>query len=431
MSLALAGWRLCGPALAPLLERIDYPNDQTRKAEKRGVPGLQRPVGRVIWFHGVSAGEIRALQTLCDRVERILRSRSGDPVTILLTTRTISGAQMVASFAGAGVIHQYAPVDVDACVERFLDYWDPDLAVFAENEIWPATKLALRRRGVPIAIVNAALDPRSSRVWRTFGTSARPVFEAIDLVVVRHSDEAAAFRRLGVRNVLAGAELKVDAPDLPADPDELARLKKIIGDRPVWLAASVHPGEEIAIARTHQYLLGWHPDLLTIVAPRRLDESRRMIGKIEKLTGHSLCVRSVSGPPGKGASIYFADTFGELGLFFRIAPIVLMGGSYIPKGGHNPYEPAKFGAALLHGPHVRNFERAYRDFGRADACLEISKTSDIGPAIDKLLTDSDHLRQMGEAAKSAEETLRQAVRETTNTIADLLVDLSLSKAAGS
>lgn len=327
---------LAGPHLARRVKRGK--EEAARVAEKRGIASAPAFDAPPLWIHGVSIGESVAGLTLAQRL-----GAYGWPV--LLTTSTPAAAARLAPAVSERLRQQYAPLDVPPFVGRFLDHWRPAAAIFVESEIWPTTLLSLKRRGVPLAHVNARLSARSFRRWRRAGAPARVLFGAIDLALAQTAEQAERFAALGTPETRSTGNIKFDAAPPAADPAAVTALREAIGARPVWLAASTHPGEEEAVFAAHAELARRWPDLLTILAPRHAERGEALAAMAAPL-GRVTRRSAGEGPDG---AVYLADTFGEMGTLFAAIPLVLLGGSLRPYGGHNPAEPAAFGAALLTG----------------------------------------------------------------------------------
>ena len=356
--LALRTYRAAGRLAAPLVDRAlrrreaAGKEDPARRDERRGVASLPRPDGRLVWVHAASVGELLSAAAL---VERLVAT--GTPV--LVTTGTVTSAEIAASRLPAGARHQYVPVDLPAWVERFLDHWRPDLAVFVESEIWPATIHALAARGIPQVLVNARISERSARRWSRLDGLPRALFGRLALALAQSDGDGERLRRLGAPAVAVTGNLKFDGRPLAVDATELDRLTAAIAGRPTWVAASTHPGEEAVAASVHRMLRARVPGLLTVLAPRhprRGDELRDLFAT----AGLAVASRSKGETPDAGTDVYLADTIGEMGLVYRLAPVAFVGGSLVRHGGQNPIEPALLGVAVLHGPEVRNFADVYR-----------------------------------------------------------------------
>lgn len=388
-TLGLRAYRAVTAASAPALEvllarRLGRGKEIAgRLAERRGLSTRDRPAGPLVWLHAVSVGEtlsagplIAALARRCARVP------------ILLTTGTVTAARLAADrFDPAQVIHQFAPLDHPAWVARFLDHWRPTLGLFVESELWPNLLLTAEAKGVPLVLVNGRLSARSAQSWqRTPRTIAR-LLACFSLCLAQDAETAARLERLGARAVKAPGNLKDAADPLPDRPDARAALDAAMGERPRWLAASTHSGEDEQIATAHQALAQQRPGLLTLIVPRHPERGAAIAAM---LAGRGLraTLRSTGALPGPQTDVYVADTLGELGVFYRLAPVAFIGGTLVDRGGQNPLEAARLGAAVLHGPYTANFATVMARLARAGASEEVSDAAALAGAVDRLMADA-------------------------------------------
>jgi 3-deoxy-D-manno-octulosonic-acid transferase len=395
---ALAAYRGVGRALAPALPLLlrrraaQGKVDRPRVAERTGKASLPRPAGRVAWVHAASVGETLAVVPLLARLV-------GDGLAVVLTTGTLTSAEIAGRRLPAGAVHQFAPLDVAPFVGRFLDHWRPQVAIFVESEIWPATIGELKRRSVPLAIVNARFSERAFRRWRRLGAVAAPLFARIALVLAQSGADAARFAAAGAPRVVVTGNLKWDAPPLAADPAALATLRAAIDGRPTWLAASTHPGEEEIVATAHKLVAARHPRLLTVIVPRhpnRGDEAAATVAA----AGLAVARRSRGEGIDEAIAVYLADTLGELGLFYRLAPVAFVGNSLVAGGGgHNPIEAIQLGATVLHGPHVANFAEVFACLDAAVPQPGVDDAASLAVAVLARLADPAAARD--EAARAA------------------------------
>jgi len=387
MSLAL--YRGVTALAGPLVERyLDHrlaqgKEEAARLGERRGAASRPRPAGFLAWVHGASVGEAVSALPL---VDRLLAHGS-----VLVTTGTVTSAALMAERLPAGALHQYVPVDRHAWVARFLEHWRPDLALWLESELWPNLVLATAARGVPMVLVNGRMSARSFARWHWAPGTIRQLLGAFDACLAQSEPIAARFRALGARAVSAPGNLKFAAPPLPADAAALAALRAALGDRPRWLAASTHPGEEAIAGRVHQALAAKFPGLLTIVAPRHPARGAEIAAALP-----GRVTRRAAGQPPDG-DIHVADTLGELGLFYRVAPLVFIGRSLAAEGGQNPLEPARLGCAVLHGPHMENFIDALELLG--NALTRVDDEPALAGAVGMLLADAEHRAALGARAR--------------------------------
>ena len=355
--------------------------DPERFAERLGMPGAARPEGPLVWVHAASVGESLAALPL---IERILERRDG--LHVLVTTGTVTSARLLAERLPRRALHQYVPVDRPDAVRRFLDHWRPGLALWTESEFWPNLVADTQARDVPMVLVNGRMSARSFRRWTRMGGLIRRLLGGFALCLAQSEREAERLNALGAPCVRATGNLKSAAPPLPADESELARLRSAIGDRPRWLAASTHPGEETMAASAHRTLAPNHPGLLTIIVPRHPGRGPAIAGDLRR-GGLATALRSAAEAIGPDTQVYVADTLGELGLFYRLAGVAFVGGSLVPHGGHNPLEPARLDCAVVHGPHMTNFADFAAAFAAADAAVEVAGGEALGAAVGVLLGD--------------------------------------------
>jgi 3-deoxy-D-manno-octulosonic-acid transferase len=425
----LATYRALTSAGAPLIRfylarrRREGREDSARFAERMGIAGRLRPAGPLVWIHAASVGEALSALPL---IERLRGERPG--LAILVTTGTVTSARVLERRLPQPAIHQYVPVDRAAWVARFLDHWRPDLALWLESELWPNMLDALARRGVPTVLLNARLSPRSLARWRCLPGTIRHLLASFTLCLAQSAREAAALEALGAARVAAPGNLKFAAPPLPADAAELARLQRALGDRPRWVAASTHPGEEEAVEAAHRALAARHPGLLSIVVPRH-EPRGAAIAAMLRAHGHRVALRSAGETPGPDDAFYLADTMGELGLFFRLAPVVFMGGSLVPHGGQNLLEPVRLGASVVHGPHMSNFQEIAAEIAAAGGTAEVGDADGLAEAVGALLADPALRARRVVAAARVAAAKSCVLDEVMAELAPLLAAIAPSEAA--
>ncbi len=385
-----AAARLAAPGLRLMLwARVRRGKEiAARLPERRGIEAVERPAGRLLWLHAASVGEVVSLLPVLGEF-----ARQAPDIAVLLTTGTVTSAELlVARLPALGlagrVVHRFVPLDVPGWVARFLDHWRPDAAAFVESELWPNLLAACARRRIPLMLINARLSARSFARWRRWPGIARGLLGGFASIRARGSEDAARFSALGAPSVRAVGDLKFAAAELPADPVALAALRAAIGARPVFLAASTHPGEEETLLAVHRRLMAHHPDLLTILVPRH--PARGLA--IAALPGAAAAPRrsTGAGPPGLdggGGGVYIADTLGELGIFYRLASIAFIGGSLVPHGGQNPLEAARLGVALVIGPYHQNFAEAVTALVAAGAARMVGDGTELAAVVLRLLAD--------------------------------------------
>jgi 3-deoxy-D-manno-octulosonic-acid transferase len=417
-SVAAGAYRLLGLALMPLIpialsrRAARGKEDSLRIGERYGRASRQRPAGRLAWVHAASVGETNAVMPLVDRIV-------GAGTSVVFTSVTVTAATIAASRLPRGAVHQFSPIDVAPWIGRFLGHWRPDFALFVESELWPVTIVKLAGAGIPQILVNARMSERSFRGWNRFGGAARSLFSRIGLCLARTEEDGERYRALGVNHVAVTGNLKFDVPPPAADPAAVEAFQTLLGNRPVWIAASTHEGEEEVVAAAHQILRQRHPGLVTIIAPRHPPRGPA-IRSVLAARGLAVAQRSVGEPIGPLLDIYLADTLGELGLFYRVAPVAFLGGSLVAHGGQNPIEPARLDAAILHGPHVHNFETIYAALDGAGAAKQIVDAESLAGAVARLLDNAALRRRCLDAATVALAPFSGALEATARALAPYL-----------
>lgn len=381
-----------------------------RLPERRGVAAIPRPLGNLVWLHGASVGEALSLLPLIAEV----RAAGWQ---VLLTTGTVTSAALMAERLPAGCIHQFVPLDRTAWVRRFLDHWRPNLVLWTESDLWPNTLMEIGRRRVPLVLLNARMSDNAARGWQRWPGFARDMMTPFTLVLAQSNVDAQRFEALGAANVRAQGNLKLAAPPLPFDAALLASLRAEIKGRPVWLAASIHPGEDAIVAEAARTLAPRFPGLLTLIVPRHAEKGRAMA---QVMTGLRSALRSETKAIAADVDVYIADTMGEIGLFFRLAEIVFMGKSLAVGGGQNPAEPALIGCALVLGSDMSNFREMTAELLQAGAALQVNDTARLTEAVGALLEDADRRAGMMRAGQGVMRHHANAVKDTLAALAPYL-----------
>jgi 3-deoxy-D-manno-octulosonic-acid transferase len=395
-------WHWAATAAAPILpfylrRRIRRGKEIPDRLPERYGHHAARPDGTLLWLHAASVGETLSMLPLVEALAATAPALSFLVTTGTVTSATLLGQRLPPALAGR-VVHRFVPLDVPGWVRRFLDGWRPDAAVFVESELWPNMIAAAARRGVRLGLVNGRMSAKSARWWARAPGLARKVLAPFTLVLAQSEADSARLRALGAPAQYLG-NLKFAAPPLPVDAAELARLRHLLAGRPVWLAASTHPGEEALAIAAHRHLAARQPGLLTIIVPRHPERGAEIAA-----LGGALRVarRGVGEDPAPGSELLVADTLGELGLFYRLAACAFVGGSLVPHGGQNPLEPARLGCPILLGPHAWNFAEIVARLEAAGGIARVAPATDaasaLAEAVSAMLTVPDRGRAQAEAA---------------------------------
>ncbi|MEM8771458.1 MAG: 3-deoxy-D-manno-octulosonic acid transferase [Pseudomonadota bacterium] len=377
--------------------------DETRIDERRGVAGRPRPDGRLIWIHGASVGESLSVLPLVKRL-----SVNRPDTFFLVTTGTVTSAKLMSERLPENAFHQYAPLDHPEFVRIFLEHWRPDAALFVESEFWPNLIIAARDATPYMALINGRVSPKSYADWKSQPNAIKYLLSSFDLILAQDHQNAERLTALADKQINTFGNLKHASAPLPVDENELTRLREALSERPSWLAASTHPGEEDIAIAVHKSLAAEFPGLVTFIAPRHPDRGAD-IAEAAAAQGLRVARRSETQALTGETDIYIADTLGELGIFYRLTDIAFIGGSINPKGGHNPLEPARLGGAVLHGPQTFNFADTYRDLRKAGGAALVRNDQELSHAVRRLLNDQRTRRAMVDAARNAAETNAERV----------------------
>jgi 3-deoxy-D-manno-octulosonic-acid transferase len=417
---AMAAYRGMTQALEPaaplLLNRrvAQGKEDVGRLGERRGHTTMQRPGGRLAWFHAASVGETVAIVP----VLRALKARQPD-LHLLLTTGTVTSARIAAERLTGIATHQFVPLDMPGPVARFLDHWQPSLGVFIESELWPNLILAARARGIPLALMNARMSDRSANGWRRRPTMAAKILDCFDIVLAQTDFLGRRFARLGARKVENIGNLKVDSPAPPVDAAALADLRTAIGGRLAFVAASTHPGEEALVVQARMRLAQAMPDPLAIIVPRHPHRGPELLDQFRQ-SGVPVSLRSQNRLPVANDGVFIADTLGELGTFYASTPVAFIGGSLVPIGGHNPVEAIRLGAGVLTGPHRFNFNDLYEPLLAEEGARAVIDADGLAVALGDLIGGGAQLETMTRKARTTIDRMGGALEKTLRVLEALL-----------
>lgn len=388
--------------------------DPARRGERLGYASLPRPAGPMAWVHAASVGEANAVLPLMSE----LLARRPD-LELLLTTGTVTSARLLADRLPPRTRHQFVPLDAVAIVRRFLAHWRPDVAVFTEQEVWPNLVVETSARQVPLVLVNARMSDQSFERWQARADMGRVLFSRFSLVLAQNELLARRFAELGAPVSVAAGNLKIDAPPPPVDAEAANALAAALAGRPRFLAASTHEGEETIVAAAHRLLARRIEGLVTILAPRH-PERGPSISEALRLNGFRVARRSLGELPDSRTDIYVADTLGELGTLYAMAPVSFVGGSLVARGGQNPIEAVRHGSVVLTGPNWTNFPDFYGALLAASGAVEVRSAEAMADAVVALLTEPARLQAAHAGAEQALGQLAGALTRTAAAILDLL-----------
>ena len=382
----MRNYRLITSFVAPLIplwlqwRKLYGKEDARRLRERYGFTSKPRPKGTLVWLHAASVGESNSVLILIQKIKERYPE-----IHLLLTTGTVTSANLMQKRLPKDVIHQYVPIDTPSAVRRFIRHWRPDIALWVESELWPNLVMEANEAEAFMGIINGRMSERSFEGWKKRPEMIKPMLSSFNIVFAQTQADAKRLSELGAKDVLCVGNLKYDAAFLPCNEEELIDLQTDTGNRKLWLAASTHPAEEQLIAKTHALLSVTIPNLLTIIVPRHPQRGAEIAASLSNTLKVSL--RSQTRSISADTQIYVADTLGELGLFYRLCEIVFMGGSLVKHGGQNPLEPGRLSCAILTGPYTHNFADMYNDMEKAGCCLRVNGPDQLAVQVSKLMGD--------------------------------------------
>jgi len=382
----------------------------TRYVERFGMYSAQRPKGKLIWFNAVSVGEALALRPLIEQLIAIDKS-----LNILVTTVTVTSAEVLEKTLPKRAIHLFSPVDTASATRKFLAHWKPDLAIWCESEIWPRIIHETRNAGIPMFLINARISDKTAKKWLKMKASVCWTLSQFDKIFAQTEQLEKLLIEIGIHKnrICISGTTKEDRNGLPYDVNQLEEFKKLLGNRHIWIAASTHPSEEEIAMQAHLAVRESDIDnSLLIIAPRHPDRSDEIAGLARKMN-LNVAIRSKGNDIIGNTDIYIADTIGEMGLWYALVKTAFIGGSLARIGGHNPYEPIASHTAVITGPNTYNFTEVYESLNKCKGCALVYDEISLAKAV---ITLSD------DATRSAMIKRAQTSVQDTNSAAKVVVD---------
>ena len=379
--------------------------DKKRYKEKFCFPSKKRINGNLIWFHGSSVGELLSIIPLVQELEK---NKSINQ--ILITTSTLSSAQIFKKFNFKKTVHQFFPIDSIFFSYKFLNYWNPAIAIFVESEIWPSIFKVLNKKNIPLKLLNARITKKSFNKWRSIEKFSNSVFKNISIAYPQNEETFNYLKKLNVSKIKKIGNLKF----FNDQQSKFIKLEKVLYKnlnlKKIWCASSTHPGEEIICANVHLNLKKKYKDLLTIIIPRHINRVNKIVAEIKDL---NLNIALHSSRPKKldNIDIYLVDTYGETKKFYQASDIVFMGKSISGNGGQNPLEPTNLGSTVLYGPNVDNFKDTYKLLNKLKIAYKVNGVKSLTRSIDKLITKPNNKKDYLEIEKIGKKILNETKDE--------------------
>jgi len=352
---------------------------KTRFIEKFSLIKRKRPKGNLIWFHAASVGELMSIIPLIQELEKNKTIK-----TVLVTTSTLSSSKIFENFKFKKTIHQFFPIDFKYFTLRFLKYWQPKIAIFIDSEIWPCMFREIKKKSVPLILMNARITKKSFNKWKFFKSFSRNTFGKIDIAYPSNIETFYYLKKLEINKIKKIGNLKFtdskNSNKKPFSKSFLLSLKK----RLIWVASSTHPSEEALVGKAHIHLRKKLKNLLTIIIPRHVNRVVEIKNELKTFNLNTV-IRSSKQKINSKTDIYLVDSYGETKKFFKIAKMIFMGGSIVNHGGQNPIEPARYGLNIVHGPNVGNFKDVFNLFKKKKIAFQINSRNQLIKVIQKLL----------------------------------------------
>ena len=379
--------------------------DKIRFKEKFCFPSKKRVYGNLIWFHGSSVGELLSIFSLVNELEK---NKSINQ--ILITSSTLSSAEIFKKFKFKKTIHQFFPIDSLLLSYIFLRYWRPTIAIFVESEIWPSIFGVLHKKNIPLLLLNARVTKKTFNKWNYIKTFSNSVFKNISKAYPQNDETLNYLKKLNISKIKTIGNLKF----INNDQDKLIKLDKTLlknlKNRKVWCASSTHSGEEIICSKVHLSLKKKYKNVLTIIIPRHIHRVNKIVQQIKDLK-LNVILHSSNPKKLKDADIYLVDTYGETKKFHNSCNVVFMGKSLVGKGGQNPLEPARQGAAILYGPNIGNFLDIYRLLDKMKITYKVNGIKSLSSLVSKLIIKPNNKKNYLKIAKIGKKILSQTKDE--------------------
>lgn len=391
--------------------RINKDNENSI-AEKMARLMPKKPAGKLIWFHAVSVGETISILPL---ISELMQKKD---VTILLTSTTLTSAKIAKEKLPKNAIYQFLPFDFKKNVQKFLNYYKADIAIFTESELWPNFITEIHKQNIPLILLNARISDKGKVKNYLYKKCFSNLLEKFSLILAQEEQDLARFRALNLNNISLIGNLKLDAPPLTHNEKELTKLRKQTKGRKLFLAVSTHQGEEKILADLHHKLRLALPNLLTIIIPRHPERKNEIINSLKESV--AITIRSENETITNRTDIYLADTIGELGLFYQLCDISFIGGSLIKRGGHNPYEALRLNNITITGPNYFNFKNIFQNLITQNITILVNDEFDLEREVYQLITDKKHRDSFKENGKNFINKRKNILKETSATIISYL-----------
>ena len=370
-----------------LIRLLQKKEDPLRFKEKLGFYSKKKLKGKLIWFHGASVGEILSVIPLIEKLEKNKQIRQ-----ILITSNTLSSSKILSRLKLKKTIHQFLPIDTDYNTNKFLSYWDPSIAIFIDSEIWPNLITNIKKKSISLMLINARITKKSFTKWNFFPSSAKKLFQNFDMCLSSSLESKNYLKLLGAKKISYIGNLKFTQSEKTAD-ELSSNIKKFFLTRKIWCASSTHELEEKICANIHKKLKIKYKNLLTVIIPRHIHRTKKIIKEIKELN-LKIHLHDSRKKIDKETDIYLVNSFGQTQSFFKACKTVFLGGSIIEHGGQNPLEAAKYGCQILHGPNVWNFKEIYNLLEVHGVSNKITTTKQLSLKVEQIFNSKKNSKKL-------------------------------------
>ena len=365
-----------------LLRLLKKKEDPKRFKEKFCSFSKRRVKGKLIWFHGASVGEILSVIPLIEKLEKKKEIKQ-----ILITSNTLSSSKILSNLKLKKVVHQFFPIDTNYHTQKFLKYWKPSIAIFIDSEVWPNMIYNIKKKKISLALINARITNKSFRKWKKFSTFAKNIFQQFDICLSSSLKSSEYLKLLGVKKIRYIGNLKFTQTE--KDVSELNKnLKKFFLTKKIWCASSTHQNEEKICLEVHKKLKLKYKDLITIIIPRHIHRTKKILNEIKRL-GLKVHLHESKNKINNKTDVYLVNSFGQTQSFFKICKTIFLGGSIIKHGGQNPLEPVRYGCKILHGPNVWNFDEIYSLLKKYKITSKINNSKQLFLKVNEMLNEKN------------------------------------------
>ena len=376
--------------LSPIIFVIRFlkkKEDTQRFIEKIGFFNKKKVNGKLVWFHGASVGELQSIVPLLEKLERNKSIKQ-----ILITSNTLSSSKVINNNDFKKVVHQFFPIDTNFLIKKFLNHWKPSKAIFIDSEFWPNTIINLKKKNIPIILLNGRITKKTFNKWNIFSNFSKKLFENFDLCLSSSKESFKLLKKLNFKNVKFIGNLKYSQ----AETENLylnQKLNNFILTNNSWCASSTHNTEEIFIGQTHKILKKKIKKLITILIPRHIERSFDIKKDLESLN-LNVQLHEPKTKIDPDMDIYLVNSYGKTKTFYNLCKNVFLGGSLINHGGQNPLEAARYGCNIIHGPNIQNFSEIYNFLKKNNISRRINSPKKMASVLNKLLKKKSNSKKI-------------------------------------